>query len=136
VTVVEVGMIVLGFRGTCALMLMGALGCLCRYGLSLTMPSTQGSWPWATLLVNVVGSLLIALLYALCTEHGQLSPEMTLVIQVGFLGGLTTFSSFSLETLRLLETRGPMLALSYMLASLFMGLGAAWVGLFVARWWT
>jgi CrcB protein len=112
----------------------GAAGCLLRFAAANWVGAY---WPqhfyWATLLVNLVGCLLIGCLYGLFL----LRPEVPLVLRaglvVGFLGGLTTFSSFSLDTLRLLETGQLGSALGYVGITVLGGLLATWVGLWLAR---
>ena len=80
----------------------GALGSGARYLVSLWMVDRLGSaFPWGTLSVNVVGSFLIGLLATLADEFGAVSPDTRVFLIVGLLGGFTTFSSLSLETLRL-----------------------------------
>lgn len=112
----------------------GALGCLLRFAAS-NWVSTH--WPQhfyaATLAVNIAGCLLIGYLY------GQflLRPEVPLALRagviVGFLGGLTTFSSFSLDTLRLLESGQAPLAFGYLALSVLGGLLATWAGLTLTK---
>lgn len=81
----------------------GSIGAVLRYLLSLLMLQLFGSaFPFATLLVNVLGSFLMGMLYAL-GQVTQLSPELKVLLGVGLLGALTTFSTFSNETLLLLQ---------------------------------
>ena len=112
----------------------GVVGTLIRFGVS-TWVSTQ--WPrhffFATLAVNLLGCLLIGYLYASFLHRPELSPEMRSGLIVGFLGALTTFSSFSLDGLRLLESGQPATAFGYIGASVLGGLLAAWLGLTLGR---
>ncbi|MEL7559700.1 fluoride efflux transporter CrcB [Stutzerimonas chloritidismutans] len=112
----------------------GVVGTLIRFGVS-TWVSVQ--WPkhfyLATLAVNVLGCLLIGYLYASFLQRPDLSPELRGGLIIGFLGALTTFSSFSLDGLRLLESGQAATALSYIGVSVFGGLLAAWAGLALAR---
>lgn len=112
----------------------GVAGTLIRFGVA-TWVSVQ--WPkhfyLATLAVNVLGCLLIGYLYASFLQRPDLSPELRGGLIIGFLGALTTFSSFSLDGLRLLESGQAATALSYIGVSVFGGLLAAWAGLALAR---
>ncbi len=88
------------------LALGGALGTLSRYGLSLlTLLISQGV-PWGTILINIAGSFLIGAFGTLTLASGRLPlpEEARLFVMVGFCGGFTTFSSFSLQTLDLLRS--------------------------------
>ncbi|GGJ84470.1 fluoride efflux transporter CrcB [Pseudomonas matsuisoli] len=112
----------------------GALGTLLRFATSHLV---NAHWPQhfytATLAVNIVGCLLIGYVYGIF----MLRPEIPLIVRsammVGFLGGLTTFSSFSLDTLRLLETGQLPLAMLYAGTSVVGGLLATWIGLSLTK---
>lgn len=80
-------------------MLGGSLGAASRYSIGLLAAKTWGTqFPWGTLLVNLIGCFLIGLIFALADRVRLLTPDMRLLLITGFLGALTTFSSFSLET--------------------------------------
>ena len=81
--------------------LCGALGAMLRYGVALWIP--PGRIPWGTLAVNVVGSFLLGLLVALSLEGHLVPRAWRLPLTTGFLGAFTTFSTFSVETVRLLQ---------------------------------
>ncbi|MBL8547528.1 MAG: fluoride efflux transporter CrcB [Hyphomonadaceae bacterium] len=107
----------------------GAIGATARYGVSLGAVRLFGpSFPWGTLVVNVVGGLAMGLLAAR-TGPGDL---LRLALGVGVLGGFTTFSAFSLETVRLMEHQ-PGLAMLYVAASVLLSVGACWLGLSLGR---
>jgi CrcB protein len=77
----------------------GSLGAASRYGISLLAAKIWGShFPWGTLTVNLVGCFLIGLLFALADRARLLTPDVRLFFITGYLGALTTFSSFALET--------------------------------------
>ena len=97
----------------------------------------NANWPryfyTATLAVNIVGCLLIGILYGLFLIRPEVPFEVRAGLIVGFLGGLTTFSSFSLDTVRLLESGQVPLALGYAALSVFGGLLATWAGLSLTK---
>jgi CrcB protein len=77
----------------------GSLGAASRYGISLLSAKIWGShFPWGTLIVNLLGCLMIGLLFGLADRVRLLTPDMRLFLITGYLGALTTFSTFSLET--------------------------------------
>ncbi|MCS6868801.1 MAG: fluoride efflux transporter CrcB [Thermus sp.] len=100
----------------------GALGSLLRYGLGAWVQGLTGpGFPYSTLFVNALGSFLIGVVVRLSLE-GALSGEARLFLAVGLLGGFTTFSTFSYETLALLQEGEVVQALFYVGASLALGL--------------
>lgn len=114
-----------------------ALGAVARYLCSLAAVAWLGTGlPWGTLIVNVLGSFIIGL-YAVLTEpHGRLaaSPITRQFMLVGFCGGFTTFSIFSLETLLLIEQGAHALAGLNLLVSVVFWLLAVWAGYRLGRW--
>jgi CrcB protein len=108
----------------------GAVGAVARYGVGLGAARWLGlGFPWGTLIVNVLGGLAMGYLAA------RVGPEQTalrLGLGVGVLGGFTTFSAFSLETVKLMEHQ-PGLAALYALASVALCVGACWAGLVLGR---
>lgn len=116
----------------------GAAGAVLRYQLGRTMtrilgPQTVSAFPWATLAVNVLGSLAMGLLAGFLARSGAGQEQWRLLIGVGLLGGFTTFSSFSLELMLLIERGQPAAALSYALVSVIAGLGGLYLGLIITR---
>ncbi len=107
----------------------GALGSMARYGVSLALPSV--GFPYATLAVNVIGCFCIGLAMPSVERAATLSPELRVLVIVGFLGGFTTFSAFGQETLALLRIGGG-LALLNVAANLLLGVGAVVLGRAVA----
>ena len=112
----------------------GALGALARYGVyNAFVKATDNFFPWATLSVNIVGSFLIGIAFVLLTERSEFGPEMRGVITVGFLGAFTTFSTFSMDTIGLLEQGHITSAITYVLSSVLVCIIAAWLGLTFSR---
>ena len=89
--------------------------------------------PWGTLSVNIVGSFLIGLLATVADEAGTIGPNARVFLVVGVLGGLTTFSSFSLEAWRLAEQHRLVSAALYVLASLVGSLAGLALGIALGR---
>nr|WP_298140703.1 fluoride efflux transporter CrcB [uncultured Pseudomonas sp.] len=112
----------------------GAVGCLLRF---FTASWVVAHWPrhfyLATLTVNMVGCLTIGILSGLFLLRTDLPLELRTGLTVGLLGGLTTFSSFSLETVTLLEHGRLAEAMAYLGCSVVGGVLAAWLGLTLAR---
>jgi CrcB protein len=107
----------------------GAVGAAARYGVAEWMGRRWGwSFPWGTLAVNVTGSLAIGLLMTLLLSRGA-DPSHRLLLVTGFLGGYTTFSAFSFETLALLEERRWEAAAFYVLGSVLLGVLGCGIGL-------
>ncbi len=112
----------------------GAAGALLRYWTSLGVHYLLGrGFPYGTLTVNVAGSLLMGLLFVLFVERFNLGSEWRAAILIGLLGSFTTFSTFSIETLNLLEQGETLKALLNILLSVTLCLGAAWLGIITGR---
>jgi CrcB protein len=111
----------------------GALGAMARYWVYNAGPFLEQKSHWATFGINVAGSLLIGVAYVLLTERSGLPPEWRSLVTVGLLGAFTTYSTYSLDALRLLELGmyGP--ALLYLLGTMLLCLLAAWLGLSLTR---
>ena len=112
----------------------GALGALARYGLGGYLSSRiPGAFPWETFIINISGSFIIGLLFVVFTERLMPHPTLRASLMVGFVGAYTTFSTFSLETFRLIEDGAVGLALANVFGSVAAGLFAVWIGIVVAR---
>jgi len=112
----------------------GSVGAVMRFIVSTGIYSWLGrGFPYGTLVVNVIGSLLMGLLYELFLQRLSVSPEVRAVLLVGFLGAFTTFSTFSIETINLIEQGYLVKAIVNVLASVILCVLAAWVGLQIAR---
>jgi CrcB protein len=111
----------------------GALGAMARYGLGRLLPVT-GGWPWPTLAVNVAGGLLMGVLTGwLAFRSGEDGETIRLFAAVGLLGGFTTFSAFSLETVQMIERRQFAMASGYVAVSVAASVIALFLGLMLAR---
>lgn len=114
--------------------LFGAAGCLSRYLVANAAYRLFGTLlPYGTLTVNVAGSLIIGLIMEASLRTSILSPELRIGLTVGFLGGFTTFSSFSYETFRLLEEGSLLQAGGNVLLNVTLCLMATWGGIVLAR---
>jgi CrcB protein len=112
----------------------GALGALSRYGLGAFVADRYpGAFPLGTFLINVTGSFLLGFLFVLLTERAGLSPAWRISVTVGFLGAYTTFSTFTLETFRLIEDGALGTAALNVIGSLAVGLIAVWLGVSLGR---
>ncbi|MEW7999305.1 MAG: fluoride efflux transporter CrcB [Candidatus Thiodiazotropha endolucinida] len=112
----------------------GAIGALFRFWVSSGIYSLLGrGFPYGTLVVNVLGSLVMGFLYVLLLERTTVSPEMRGALLIGFLGAFTTFSTFSIETLNLLEQAELLKAGLNILVSVIACVLACWFGLVVGR---
>jgi len=112
----------------------GALGAVLRYGASLSVYSLLGrGFPYGTLFVNVSGSLLMGLLSVIMLERFNIDPEWRAAVLVGVLGSFTTFSTFSIETLNLLEQGDVMRAMANIVLSVLVCLVAVWFGVIIGR---
>ena len=116
-----------------AIAVMGGLGALARYGIDRALSRPSGSFPWGTVLANVSGSFLLGLLFALAIERAQGPSWVRMGLAVGLFGGFTTFSTFSLQTFRLIEDGSHAAALGNALGSLALGLVAVTIGVVVGR---
>jgi CrcB protein len=112
----------------------GALGAMARYGLGRLLPVSSGGWPWPTLTANVVGGLLMGALTGWLAFRGGAHQETwRLFAAVGVLGGFTTFSAFSLETVLMIERRQFAMAGGYVAVSVAASVIALFLGLMLAR---
>jgi CrcB protein len=113
----------------------GAIGAMMRYlvGVFTSPVKDKSPLPLSTLLVNVIGCLLIGVLATLAEEKHMLSPESRNFLIVGILGAFTTFSTFSYESVSLLNNASFGHFVGNLMAQLLLGLGAVWLGMNLVR---
>lgn len=112
----------------------GALGSVLRFWLTYGVHAVAGNkFPYGTLFVNVIGCLAMGWLFVALAEGSTSNGLWRAGLLVGVLGGFTTFSAFSMETLRLLEQGHALQALTNIVASVVLCLGATWIGVLWAR---
>jgi CrcB protein len=117
-----------------AIALGGALGSVGRYLLAGWVGRQMGAnFPWGTLAVNVIGGLVMGVLIEIMAQTWSVSPAIRAFLTVGVLGGFTTFSAFSLETVLLLQRGEVPAALAYIVASVVLSVGGVWCGLRLMR---
>lgn len=112
----------------------GALGATARYLVALWAATHWGTqFPLGTLLINVSGSCVLGVYLTLAIERFTGNPAVRLLVATGFLGAYTTFSTFSVEALRLIESGDAAAALAYVVASVVLSIVAAAIGMIVAH---
>lgn len=112
----------------------GALGAMARFALGGWVADRTSPWlPWGTFVVNVSGAFLIGIVVALTVDRGILATDWRLFLATGVLGGYTTFSAMSMETVALLERGAVVPAVAYLGGSMVLGLVAVACGLLVGR---
>jgi fluoride exporter len=117
-----------------AVAIFGVLGCWARYGMTNLVQTIYGrDFPYATLSINVGGSFLMGFLFIETLERLTISPALRTGILTGFIGGYTTFSTFEMEILLLVEDGAPAKAILYIVLSVGLGFLAAFFGAYVAR---
>ena len=100
----------------------GALGAVCRYLLGQVIPKLGSGFPIATFAVNLIGCFAIGLVVELAGKHSNIDPRVILFLQTGICGGFTTFSTFSLESLTLIEEGKIVIGILYIVLSVLLGL--------------
>jgi CrcB protein len=120
-------------RAAIAIGAAGAAGALLRWGLGTWFGQRFPTFPWGTLVINVTGSFVLGVLFVLLVERGIGSSTARLALMTGLLGAYTTFSTFSLETMRLLENGSTRAAAANVALSVGLGLVAVWLGIASAR---
>ena len=106
----------------------GVVGAEARYGLGVLLPHRADEWPWATLLTNVSGCLLIGVLMVVIVERVRPHPLVRPLLGVGVLGGYTTFSTYAVDTVAAVQSGRVVLAVLYAVATPLLALVAVAIG--------
>lgn len=115
-------------------MVGGCLGAACRYGTALLAVKLWGTrFPWGTLIVNMTGCLLIGLAFGLAENRSWVSPSVRLFFVTGFLGALTTFSTFAWETASAAQSGAVLLAVGNFIVQNAGGLLCVLMGMWLGR---
>ncbi len=109
----------------------GGIGACLRYGAGLWLFKPSISFPWPTWWINIIGCFAAGVFFAFSQKFPVLQQEARLFLMVGILGGFTTFSSFGLETFQLFRQGQTVLALSYALSSLVVGVIVLGIGFYL-----
>ena len=112
----------------------GLFGSILRYLVAVFFARQAASaFPYGTLVVNLAGCFLIGILFALSEKGNVLSPEWRILLTTGFCGGFTTFSTFSYESIRLIQDGEILLVSVYVAGSVVVGLVSTWLGMLLVR---
>ena len=112
----------------------GALGSILRYLVQLQCSYWFGSkFPYGTMIVNTIGSLLVGFLFIILLERYTVPSDIRLALMAGLLGGFTTFSAFSLETFGLIQQGNTFGAVSNIILSVILSVSACFLGVILAR---
>lgn len=112
----------------------GGIGATARYGLQgVVYRITGAAFPYGTLVVNVMGSFLIGFLMSFFEERFIVNPSLRIFLTIGILGGFTTFSSFSYETIAMLRDGSYAAAVGNITLSILLCLGATWLGIMAGK---
>ena len=109
------------------------IGGIARYLVSLAMKGISKGFPWATVLVNLIGCLIIGLLWGFLSRNASESTSWGLFLTVGLCGGFTTFSTFSKEALIMLQAGQTWNFISYVTLSILTGIALVALGYYIAR---
>ncbi|ORB32305.1 fluoride efflux transporter CrcB [Mycolicibacterium parafortuitum] len=111
----------------------GAIGTLARSGFEELAAADPGRWPWPTFTVNIVGAFLLGVFVTRLLERLPVSSYRRPFLGTGLCGGLTTFSTMQVETLRMVEHGHYGLAVGYVVTSILVGFGAVYLGTVLVR---
>ena len=114
----------------------GAMGASARFGLSAWLNGiNRSAFPLGTFAVNALGSFLFGLLFVVILSGTSFREPMRLMVLVGFMGAFTTFSTFSFETVRLIEEQQLLMAFGNVVANCLVCFAGVWIGSLLARAW-
>lgn len=111
----------------------GAAGAVARFAVYQWVQRVEQHAALATLGVNALGAFVIGVLYVLFTQKAGLGPQWQSLLSVGFLGAFTTYSTYSLDALKLLQQGQVLSAIAYLLGTLLLCMLAVWLGASLAR---
>ena len=112
----------------------GFFGTVARFGsVRFIAQFTNVSFPYGTLFVNIAGSFLIGILFALSAKTTIMSSEMKILLTTGFCGGFTTFSTFALDCVHLINDEQYLSVASYLFISIFSGILAVFLGIWIIK---
>jgi CrcB protein len=110
-------------------------GGIVRYIISYLMKnvSSYQTFPWATLIVNLIGCFLIGIIFAIFSKYSNTNNPLYLLLATGFCGGFTTFSTFANESLQIIQSGNILGFVSYTLTSIILGIILVWLGYIIAK---
>ena len=111
----------------------GGFGSVLRYGMGRWLNSAQSTFPYGTLLSNIIGSLLIGFILGYLSKSSGMTQSQSLLLATGFCGGFTTFSAFSYENQLFLKSGDYISFMLYTLGSIVLGLLAVFLGLYLSK---
>ncbi len=111
----------------------GGLGSVARYLLSLKFNNFENAMPFGTMIANILGSLIIGLIFGLAAKYGSLTENHSLFLATGFCGGFTTFSAFAYENHLFLKEGDYFSMLPYMAITFVLGISAVFLGLYLSK---
>ncbi|WP_211747549.1 fluoride efflux transporter CrcB [Paenibacillus sp. Marseille-Q4541] len=112
----------------------GFLGTVVRYGVQLWLQPASSIFPMAVLFINLVGCLFLGWFFTVTPAKWRIPAEWRLLIGTGFTGAFTTFSTFTVDSIHLLENEHIVMAAAYILLSVFVGLFMSYIGIKIGEW--
>ncbi len=112
----------------------GGLGSVARYVLSLKFNNFENAMPYGTMIANVLGSLIIGLIFGLASKYGSLNENHSLFLATGFCGGFTTFSTFAYENHLYIKSGDYFGMLPYLIVTFVLGISAVFLGMYLVKY--